>query len=296
LLAAPVALAVLAGCTSASNAASPATAAPGAVTTTAPAVTTPSTSATTTVPPTTTVPTTTLPPTTTTAKPAPTTTTVPPNIVKVPVSKVTIKAVGGSSGPDTAVLQQRLLQLGFWNNDPSGSYGFTTIQAVMAFQKYVGLKRTGYVDADTAAFVQNLSERPHGASDNGTLVEVDKTKQLLFLVGNGKPVWVFNTSTGSGIPYTAQNQKDPTKTEKGDAVTPVGLFETVRERPAGWWEGDLGKIYRPKYFHGGIAIHGMTSIPAYPASHGCVRLSTMAMDFIWDKNLIPLHTPVWVHL
>jgi peptidoglycan hydrolase-like protein with peptidoglycan-binding domain len=216
--------------------------------------------------------------------------------VKVPASKVTIQPVGGNSGPDTQVVQQRLLQLGFWTADTNGVYGFTTIQAVMALQKYLGLPRTGRVDTATAAFMQNLSERPHGTSDNGTLVEVDKTKQLLFLVKNGKTVWVFNTSTGSGIPYTAQNQKDPTKTEKGDAVTPEGLFETVRQRPDGWWDGDLGKIYRPKYFHGGIAIHGMTSIPAYPASHGCVRLSTFAMDYIWAANLIPLHTPVWVHV
>jgi hypothetical protein len=77
--------------------------------------------------------------------------------------------------------------------------------------------------------------------------------------------------------------------------TPNGLFKTNRERPEGWWEGDLGKIYRPKYFRGGIAIHGMTSVPNHPASHGCVRLSLPAMDFIWDNNLVPLRTPVWVH-
>ena len=59
-------------------------------------------------------------------------------------------------------------------------------------------------------------------------------------------------------------------------MTPEGLFQTTRERPEGWWEGDLGKIYRPKYFVGGIAIHGMTSVPNHPASHGCVRLSTAA--------------------
>jgi len=194
------------------------------------------------------------------------------------------------------VVQSRLLQLGFWTADVNGVYGFTTIQAVMAFQKYLGLPRSGYVDPTTAAYMQNLTEKPHGTSDNGTLVEVDKTKQLLFLVQKGKTVWVFNTSTGSGIPYTAQNQKDPTKIEKGDAKTPEGLFQTLREHPDGWWDGDLGQIYRPKYFRGGIAIHGMTSIPAYPASHGCVRLSTFAMDFIWANNLIPLHTPVWVHV
>ena len=138
-------------------------------------------------------------------------------------------------------------------------------------------------------------EKAHAAADTGTLVEVDKAKQLLFIVVDGKTQWTFNTSTGSGIPYEAQNKKDPTKIEKGDAVTPDGLFHTTRERPEGWWEGDLGKIYRPKYFVGGVAVHGMTSVPNYPASHGCVRLSTQAMDFIWDQNLMPLRITVWAH-
>ena len=31
-------------------------------------------------------------------------------------------------------------------------------------------------------------------------------------------------------------------------------------------------MYRPNYFYGGYAVHGMTSVPAYPASHGCVRM------------------------
>ena len=42
-------------------------------------------------------------------------------------------------------------------------------------------------------------------------------------------------------------------------------------------------------------MHGMTSVPGYPASHGCVRLSLPAMDFLWDTGLIPVGTPVWVH-
>jgi len=188
-----------------------------------------------------------------------------------------------------------LLQLGFWNAGADGSYGFTTKQAVMAFQKYLGLPADGLVNRATADYLTNFGERAHASADTGTLVEVDKAKQLLFLVVDGKTKWTFNTSTGSGIAYSAPNKNDPTKIETGDAVTPEGLFHTTRERPEGWWDGDLGQIYRPKYFHGGIAIHGMTSVPNHAASHGCVRLSVDAMDFIWDQNLIPLHTTVWVH-
>ena len=68
-----------------------------------------------------------------------------------------------------------------------------------------------------------------------------------------------------------------------------------RERNEGWWPGDLGEIYRPKYFSGGAAVHGSNSIPDYPASHGCVRVSVPAMDWVWDINLMPKSTPVWVH-
>ena len=239
----------------------------------------------TTVAPTTAAPTTTLQPIVS----------VPSNVETVGEFPGEIRAVGSSSGPATQIIQLRLEQLGFWTGAHDGKYTFPTTQAVMAFQKYIGLKRTGKVDTTTAAYLKSIGERSRGSSNTGTLVEVDKTKQLAFIVQDGKTVWTFNTSTGSGIPYEAVNKKDPTKIETGDAITPNGLFRVNRERPDGWWDGDLGQIYRPKYFKGGIAIHGMTSVPGYPASHGCVRLSTMAMDFIWDSGLVPVGTPVWVH-
>ena len=219
----------------------------------------------------------------------------PSNVEAADWAAQEIPAVGTKSGEKTKLVQQRLLDLGFWNSGPDGKYGFATTQAVMAFQKYNGLNASGSVDKNTAFAMTFATEKAHGATTAGTVVEVDKARQVLFIVHDGKTVWAFNTSTGSGIPYEAANQKDPAKIESGDAQTPNGLYSTNRERPEGWWEGDLGKIYRPKYFNGGIAVHGMTSVPNHPASHGCVRLSTMAMDMIWDQNLIPLHTTVWVH-
>ena len=42
-------------------------------------------------------------------------------------------------------------------------------------------------------------------------------------------------------------------------------------------------MYRPVYFHGGYAVHGMTSVPAYPASHGCVQMTVPAMDRMWSS-------------
>ena len=68
-----------------------------------------------------------------------------------------------------------------------------------------------------------------------------------------------------------------------------------RNSAEGWWEGELGELYRPKYFRGGIAVHGSNSIPNYPASHGCVRVSTTAMDFFWNENILPMGSAVWVY-
>jgi peptidoglycan hydrolase-like protein with peptidoglycan-binding domain len=255
---------------------------------TSPATSPPTTIAPTTIAPTTIAPTTiapiTIPPTT-----------ISPNVETVAPFDQPLQAVGGHSGQATQLIQTRLLQLGFWNTGADGTYGLTTKQAVMAFQKYIGLPATGNVDAATAAFLQNITDRPHGVADAGNLIEVDKDRQLLFIVRDGKTLWTLNTSTGSGNTYAEPDKNTPGEIQTGVAITPDGLWKVTRDRPEGWWEGDLGQIYRPKYFRGGIAVHGSNNIPNYPASHGCVRLSVAAMDFIWDQDLMPLQSPVWVH-
>ena len=204
-------------------------------------------------------------------------------------------AVLNANGPQTKRIQARLLELGFWLGAVDGRYSLTTIQAVLAFQKYTGLPRTGTVDTATAYALTTVTYRATATVAKGSLVEVDKDRQLLFLVEAGRTSWTFNTSTGSGIAYSVPNKKKPWVTESGTAITPSGLFKVDREIDHGWWDGDLGKIYRPKYFHKGIAIHGMNVVPSHAVSHGCVRLSVPAMDFIWANNLMPIHTTVWVH-
>ncbi|MEY3566861.1 MAG: hypothetical protein RLZ19_875 [Actinomycetota bacterium] len=240
---------------------------------------------------TTTTTTTTVVPTTSTTITA-TTTTAP----EVSVLAAPLPAVGSRDGMGTALIQQRLLELGFWLYGVDGEYGSTTKQAVMAFQKWTGLDPTGSVNQVTADALTSATARPVGQStSSNVVVEIDKTKQVMLITAGGKLVWAINISTGSGQYYLEKNQKDPTKWETGRSLTHSGKFKVQRERADGWWDGDLGKIYRPKYFNGGIAIHGSKSIPNYPASHGCVRVSVAAMDMIWASGLIPLKTAVWVY-
>lgn len=231
--------------------------------------------------------------TTSTTTLVPTTSTTLPEITPLLMPLV---AVGRNDGLETARIQERLLELGFWLQLVDGDFGGTTKQAVMAFQKYVGLEPTAKVDQATADALTLATTRAVGQSNEpGTLVEVDKDKQVLFIMNSGKLLWALNISTGSGQYFLETNQKDLVTWETGRSLTPSGRYKIDREKPDGWWDGDLGRIYRPKYFRGGIAIHGSMSIPNYPASHGCVRVSTAAMDMIWASGLLPKKTPVWVY-
>jgi lipoprotein-anchoring transpeptidase ErfK/SrfK len=60
--------------------------------------------------------------------------------------------------------------------------------------------------------------------------------------------------------------------------------------------GELGALYWPRYFQpDGIAVHGYGDVPAHPASHGCVRVSNAAIDWIWAENFMPIGSSVWVY-
>jgi len=206
-----------------------------------------------------------------------------------------ISASGQRSGPSAQASQLKLLELGFWLADPNGKFDDSTTQAVMAFQKYFQLRPTGSINAATAYLLERMMIPAVATTKEGTLAEVDKSRQLLFLIQDGITTYVMNTSTGDDRAYEEPDGNTPGVMIKGTAVTPVGSFKIDRERPDGWWIGDLGQIYRPKYFIGGVAIHGSMSVPAYPASHGCVRVTVRAMDFIWDNEILPRGTEVFVY-
>jgi hypothetical protein len=47
------------------------------------------------------------------------------------------------------------------------------------------------------------------------------------------------------------------------------------------------------YIVGGIAIHGSRDVPAYPASHGCIRVPMFASQRL--PRMVPRGTPVFVY-
>jgi hypothetical protein len=223
---------------------------------------------------------------------------VPINLFRTSPFPFPVMPVRMTSGPATQAVQVRLLSLGYWLKSADGEYDLTTRQAVMAFQKLAELTVTGSVDEETADAILH-ADRPMSTSEKRKrgvdLVEVDLAKQVAYLVRAGVTEAVLNVSTGTGKEYVERSVKNPNILIQDFAVTPKGKFRVQKLRGDGWWDGDLGPIYRPIYFHGGIAFHGSTVIPAYPASHGCVRVSVDAMDMMWDSGLLEKWDDVWVY-
>ncbi len=202
--------------------------------------------------------------------------------------------VYGSTRAAVSTAQQRLLDLGFWLAATDGSYGLTTSQAVMAFQKWAGLPRTTQIDEATAVALNNEMCRPAPGINSGDLAEVDKGRQLMFIIRGGKTQWIVNVSTGGNYFYTATDKKTGEKVD-GEAITPSGTFKVYRVADEPKYEGSLGTLYRPRFIVGGVAVHGYSSVPNYPASHGCVRVTNAAMDMIWGTNAMPQGSRVVIH-
>lgn len=238
-------------------------------------------------PPTTRVaaPTTTAKPVVTTAKPVPTTTARPTTTTAAkPAGDVVSEIEYGSSGPAVRRLQVALKKAGFDPGSPDGEYGGATLRAVWAYNELRSNSRTSTVTPKALADLEaGWRPEPKRADLGGNRTEIDIARQTLVVYQDNVPRLITHVSSGSGKHYCenakskVEGQPPPTlrngepKQNCGDAETPTGKYRYGR-RESGWYRSELGELYNPVFFNGGIAVHGANSVPKEPASHGCVRI------------------------
>jgi peptidoglycan hydrolase-like protein with peptidoglycan-binding domain len=213
--------------------------------------------------------------TTTKPKPTTTTTTVPP--VQQP-KVVAMPAPGGlsygSSGQLVATYQQRLKDLHFDPGPVDGQFSQDTQYAVVAAQKYYNLPRTGRIDSALQLALSGFKYAPAEPTSEPDRVEIDLDKQVLTVFQNWQPILITTTSTGSGEYFCGGADGCQY------AITPTGHFHFYALY-MGWKQGKLGQMWNPYFFNGGIAVHGLQSVPAYPASHGCSRIPMFIADYFY---------------
>ena len=197
----------------------------------------------------------------------------------------------GDTGGAVKELQRRLAAGPLDPGPADGAYGTKTVQAVWALEKLAGIGVDGTWGPLDEQALERLEAgelaRPTKKHDR-RWVEFDLSQQVMKVYDPGKatPVLISHGSSGSGIAW--QNDE-----HSGNSVTPPGHF-VISRRIDGWRESslDIGRLYNPLYFNGGIAFHGALSVPAYPASHGCVRLPMHIAEYLPGE--LPNGTPVHV--
>jgi N-acetylmuramoyl-L-alanine amidase len=170
--------------------------------------------------------------------------------------------------------QDLLLDLGYWLPSINGKVDRDTKHAVIALQKVAGLERNGILDSPTKKAIEAKTRPKARTTVTYRVVEVDLARQVMLLVKNKAVLWILDVSTGA--PST------PTKR---------GWNRFYREYDGMRASG----MYRPKYFWRSAAVHGYYTVPNYPASHGCVRVTNNTMDWLWKKDALPMGMPIYIY-
>ena len=179
---------------------------------------------------------------------------------------------------DHLAAEQRLAELGYWTGKVDGRWDGASRQALIAFQKVEGRKRTGSLQGGDYDRLM-VSSRPAALAAGAAHIEVDLVRQVLFIVeADGTVKTILPISSGNGRQFVSQGWAR-------NALTHPGWY-TVDKKTPGWNKSPLGLLYYPVYFMWGTAIHGSPSVPAWPDSHGCVRIPMFAARRIYESTAI----------
>lgn len=168
----------------------------------------------------------------------------------------------GDGGVFVRLLESRLVELAYrLAGAEDGSYDFRTADAVVAFHKVQGMERTPVVTSSTWRRLAEPRRPQPRRTWRGFHVEVDQTRQVLYMVRDGDITDILHVSTGAG------------------GATHDGTFRVYRKL-AGY---SPNRLYYPSYFDALRALHGWTEVPTSPASHGCVRIPYWNAKWVYAR-------------
>jgi hypothetical protein len=170
----------------------------------------------------------------------------------------------GSTGRFVQLLQSRLMALHVYVPQ-TGVFDNGTQLALDAYHRLLG-EGEGDVSVDSATVNDLLDDRGSfhvRFPQQGLHAEGDLSDQVLAYIRGDQVFELLPISSG-----------------KPSTPTILGSFQVYRKQPNYTSDG----MYFSNFFTGGYAIHGYDPAPAYPASHGCMRIPIS--DAIFAYGLI----------
>lgn len=169
----------------------------------------------------------------------------------------------GSRRVHVQLLEDRLRQLHYRVPSPDSRFDYRTADAVLAFRKVQGMSRTTTVTPSVwRALADPKVPRPRSKTPRSH-IEVDQTRQVLYVVRDGRIAHIVHVSTGG----------------PGIGTTRDGVWRVWLKFPGYSPKG----LFMPAFFDGGRAIHGWPEVPPTPASHGCVRVPNWIAPWIYGQ-------------
>jgi hypothetical protein len=169
-------------------------------------------------------------------------------------------------------LQSALARLSYLPSSAvDGIFGMRTWHAVVALQGWSYLPRDGVVGPRTRNALARARRPAPWSSATG--FEIHVAQQVLLLVRRGRVERAIHISTGAG------------------GRTPLGHVRIYRRDPMSWSVSFHVWMPLAQYFDRGYAMHEFGAVPAYPASHGCVRVPQAESRAVWQYGALGMR--VW---
>lgn len=177
-------------------------------------------------------------------------------------------------GPDVMHVQERLTDLGFYNQEIDGVYDEDVFEAVRTYQSEYGLNPDGIVGPDTWNSIGLGPGSQFPIPPEGYSIEIDLEQKTLTLKR-----------------FTEILETYPVAVGKPSTPTPVGDWQIIQKtmNPGGPFGTRWMRLNIP---WGGYGIHG-TNAPesiGTAASNGCIRMFNEDVNELYD--IVPLGTPV----
>ena len=173
----------------------------------------------------------------------------------ITLGSLTKREIIGPIPVGMAALQRRLVQLKYLSPTVvNGRLDYRTSQALVAFQAWEGLPRTGEANLATRRRATVAKIPAPRVASQSRRIEVNRFKGVALLIERGQVVRAVHVSTGAG------------------GKTPRGTFHVFRKERMSWSLPFSVFLPYASYFSGGFAFHEYPNVPAYSASHGCIRI------------------------
>ena len=165
----------------------------------------------------------------------------------------------GSRGAAVRGLVARLRELRF-HTPSTSTFDYRMGDVILAFHKSQRMHRTKKMSQSTWRKLTRATALQPRYRSYGDHIEVNKTRQILMVVKNGKVRGTIHVSTGA------------------TGNTPVGRWRVYQKGGS--------HLFKFMAFVGNFGIHGYVPVPTYPASHGCVREPMWAAAWTYGQTSI----------